>query len=266
MDLITLLRGAVEKQASDIFVLASLPLSYKLNGIIVAQEEEKVTPQISRAIIEEIYETAGRPMDRLLKTGDDDFSLAISGLSRFRVSTYKQRGSLAAVIRLVSFEIPNYEELGIPESVMSVADKTKGLVLVTGPAGGGKSTTLACIIDRINATRNGHIITLEEPLEYLHKNKKSVISQREIETDTENYVTALRACLRQSHLIGWVMCEHYIGSVLKRSAVWKALKCLSAHDYNLSCSHLAEKLLVHRYPNEQLVVFSNCPVIVNCCY
>ena len=198
MDLITLLRGAVEKQASDIFVLASLPLSYKLNGIIVAQEEEKVTPQISRAIIEEIYETAGRPMDRLLKTGDDDFSLAISGLSRFRVSTYKQRGSLAAVIRVVSFEIPYYEELGIPESVMSVADKTKGLVLVTGPAGGGKSTTLACIIDRINATRNGHIITLEEPLEYLHKNKKSVISQREIETDTENYVTALRACLRQS--------------------------------------------------------------------
>lgn len=198
MDLLTLLRGAVEKQASDIFVLASLPLSYKLNGIIVAQEDEKVTPQTSRALIEEIYETAGRPMDRLINTGDDDFSLAISGLSRFRVSTYKQRGSLAAVIRLVSFDIPNYKEISIPDAVMSVASKTKGLVLVTGPAGGGKSTTLACIIDKINSERNGHIITLEEPLEYLHRNKKSVISQREIETDTENYVTALRACLRQS--------------------------------------------------------------------
>ncbi|NLL63707.1 MAG: PilT/PilU family type 4a pilus ATPase [Ruminococcaceae bacterium] len=198
MELLKLLKGAVEQQASDIFVLASLPLSYKLNGIIVPQEEEKVTPLISRSIIEEIYETAGRSMDRLVNTGDDDFSLAISGLSRFRVSTYKQRGSYAAVIRLVSFEIPDYKKLKIPESVMSVADKTKGLVLVTGPAGGGKSTTLACIIDRINASRNGHIITLEEPLEFLHKNKKSVVSQREIETDTENYVTALRACLRQS--------------------------------------------------------------------
>ncbi len=198
MDLMTLLRGAVEQQASDIFVLAALPLSYKLNGVIVPQEEEKVTPQSSEILIKEIYETAGRKMNRLLETGDDDFSLAVSGLSRFRVSTYKQRGSLAAVIRLVSFDIPNYKELGIPENVMAVAEKTKGLVLVTGPAGGGKSTTLACIIDKINSTRNGHIITLEEPLEYLHRNKKSVISQREIETDTDNYVTALRACLRQS--------------------------------------------------------------------
>ena len=198
MDLMTLLRGAVDEQASDIFVLASLPLSYKLNGVIVPREEEKVTPASAEVLIKEIYEHAGRSMKRLLETGDDDFSLAVSGLSRFRVSTYKQRGSLAAVIRLVSFDIPDYKELSIPESVMAVADKTKGLVLVTGPAGGGKSTTLACIIDKINSTRNGHIITLEEPLEYLHRNKKSVISQREIETDTENYVTALRACLRQS--------------------------------------------------------------------
>lgn len=198
MELLTLLKGAVEKQASDIFVLASLPLSYKLNGIIVPQEDERVTPASASELIEKIYEQAGRPMDRLLETGDDDFSLAISGLSRFRVSTYKQRGSLAAVIRLVSFDIPDPAALSIPDSVMAVAEKTKGLVLVTGPAGGGKSTTLACIIDRINSTRNGHIITLEEPLEYLHRNKKSVISQREIETDTENYVTALRACLRQS--------------------------------------------------------------------
>ena len=157
MELLTLLRGAVEQQASDIFVLASLPLSYKLNGIIVPQDEERMTPQTTRALIEEIYDTAGRPMDHLLASGDDDFSLAISGLSRFRVSTYKQRGSLAAVIRLVSFDIPNYKDLGIPDSVMSIAEKTKGLVLVTGPAGGGKSTTLACIIDRINKTRNGKI-------------------------------------------------------------------------------------------------------------
>ena len=201
MDLLTLLKGAVEQQASDIFVITSLPLSYKVNGIIApvaGEENERVSVASARSLVEEMYDTAGRPVDKLLKTGDDDFSLAISGLSRFRVSTYKQRGSLAAVIRLVSFDIPNYEELGIPESVMSIAEKTKGLVLVTGPAGGGKSTTLACIIDRINKTRNGHIITLEEPLEYLHRNNKCVISQREIGSDSEDYVAALRACLRQA--------------------------------------------------------------------
>lgn len=198
INLMDILSGAVHKQASDIFVLSSLPLSYKLNGVIVPQDDEKITPDIAKRIITQIYEKAGRSIKRLENTGDDDFSLAVSGLSRFRVSTYKQRGSFAAVIRLVSFDIPDYKELFIPEQVMNVAEKTKGLVLVTGPAGGGKSTTLACIIDGINSTRNGHIITLEEPLEYLHRNKKSIISQREIETDTENYVTALRACLRQS--------------------------------------------------------------------
>lgn len=201
MDLLTLLRGAVEQQASDIFVITALPLSYKVKGIIMPVDgsgDEPLKVSDARSLVEEMYDTAGRPMDKLLKTGDDDFSLAISGLSRFRVSTYKQRGTLAAVVRLVSFDIPNYKELGIPDSVMSIAEKTKGLVLVTGPAGGGKSTTLACIIDRINKTRNGHIITLEEPLEYLHRNDKCVISQREIGSDSEDYVSALRACLRQA--------------------------------------------------------------------
>ena len=125
-------------------------------------------------------------------------SLSCQALVRFFASAYKQRGSLAAVIRLVSFDVPDYKEMSIPENIMNISEKTKGLVLVTGPAGGGKSTTLACIIDRINSTRNAHIITLEEPIEYLHKNKKSVISQREVHADTEGYVPALRASLRQS--------------------------------------------------------------------
>jgi twitching motility protein PilT len=193
-----LLAGAVEKQASDIFIVASLPLSYKENGVIVPADDEKMTPATTREILKQIYGMASRPMDHLLASGDDDFSLAVPGLSRFRVSTYKQRGSLAAVIRLVSFDIPDWKTLGIPEQVMATAEKTKGLVLVTGPAGGGKSTTLACIVDRINSVRNGHIITLEEPLEYLHRNKKCVISQREIGADTDSYITALRACLRQA--------------------------------------------------------------------
>lgn len=198
MDLITMLRNAVEKQASDIFIVSGLPVSYKLNGIIQPQDNEVILPETSEQLITEAYKLADRAVSKLRTTGDDDFSISVKGLSRFRISAYKQRGSLAAVIRLVSFDVPNYNELFIPESIMSIAEKTKGLVLVTGPAGGGKSTTLACIIDRINSTRNAHIITLEEPIEYLHKNKKSVISQREVHADTEGYVPALRASLRQS--------------------------------------------------------------------
>ena len=198
MELYNLLKDAVEKQASDIFIVSGLPVSYKLNGVIQPQSNEMILPDISERLLTQAYQAVQRDMNKLRTTGDDDFSISVKGLSRFRISAYKQRGSLAAVIRLVAFDVPHYQELSIPESVMAMAEKTKGLVLVTGPAGGGKSTTLACVIDRINSTRNAHIITLEEPIEYLHRNKKSVISQREMRADTEGYVTALRASLRQS--------------------------------------------------------------------
>lgn len=145
-----------------------------------------------------IYALAERDISAFEKNGDDDFSFAIPGISRFRVSTFKQRGSYSAVIRVISFTLPRPEELMIPEAVMSLADTNNGMVLVTGPAGSGKSTTLACIIDRINHKYENHIITLEDPLEFLHKHDKSIVSQREINTDTANYLTALRAALRQS--------------------------------------------------------------------
>ncbi|MCI9214438.1 MAG: PilT/PilU family type 4a pilus ATPase, partial [Oscillospiraceae bacterium] len=126
------------------------------------------------------------------------FSLSVTGMARFRVNTYRQRGSLAAVIRIVSFGIPDWREVDIPEEVMKIANMTRGMVLVTGPAGGGKSTTLACVVDAVNRNRNAHIITIEDPIEYLHRNDKSIISQRELAMDTSSYVTALRASLRQA--------------------------------------------------------------------
>ena len=137
-------------------------------------------------------------MERLLTEGDDDFSFAIPTLSRFRVSAYKQRGSLAAVIRVIALELPDYTNLNIPENVMEIADFNNGLVLVTGPAASGKSTTLSCIVDRVNRTKAMHIITLEDPIEYLHKHKKSIVTQREISLDTTGYVVALMAALRQA--------------------------------------------------------------------
>ena len=156
-------------------------------------------PYDTKQILECIYQMANnRDLNRLLNTGDDDFSFSIPGLSRFRINAYKQRGSLAAVIRVIAFQLPDPSELSIPDDVMQTADYTKGMVLVTGSAGSGKSTTMACLIDRINHSREGHIITLEDPLEYLHRHDRCIVSQREICTDTENYLTSLRATLRQS--------------------------------------------------------------------
>ena len=185
--------------ASDLFIIAGRPLSYRLNDQVVQDDSERLLPDDTRQLIEDIYHLAGeRDMDTLNQTGDDDFSFALPGISRFRVSAYKQRGSLAAVIRIITFTLPSPKEMGIPDNIIQLSALNKGLVLVTGPAGSGKSTTLSCIIDHINHTQEKHIITLEDPLEYLHRHDKSIVSQREINTDTESYVAALRAALRQS--------------------------------------------------------------------
>ena len=199
MDVIALLTEATEISATDLFIVAGLPLSYKINGIIQEKDQEKLPPTQTEEIIRNIYELANqRNFSEFLKKGDDDFSFSIKGVSRFRICTYKQRGSLAAVVRVIAFNLPKPEDLGIPEAVINLTNYSKGMILVTGPAGSGKSTTLACMIDYINSERRNHIITLEDPLEHLHTHKKSIVSQREISTDTESYVTALRAALRQS--------------------------------------------------------------------
>ncbi len=190
---------AVKYYASDIFIIAGLPLSFKINGDIRPIDAGLIlSPKDTEELIKNIYALAGRKMDNFYATGDDDFSFSAKQIGRFRVNTYKQRGSLAAILRVVLFELPVADKLGIPKEVIQLFQKTKGLVLVTGPAGSGKSTTLACIIDKINKTRNAHIITLEDPIEYIHKHDKSVVSQREIGIDTVSYAQGLRAALRES--------------------------------------------------------------------
>ena len=194
----TYLKWAVEENASDLFVVAGRTVSIKRDGELVSIEGDRLMPDDSEALVRELYNMAHRSIDRCLSVGDDDFSLSVTGLARFRVNTYRQRGSLSAVIRIVSFGIPNWKEMDIPEEIMKIANMTRGMVLVTGPAGGGKSTTLACVVDAVNRTRDAHIITIEDPIEYLHRNDKSIISQRELAMDTSSYVTALRASLRQA--------------------------------------------------------------------
>ena len=199
MNLQECLQEAIAQEASDVFIIAGLPLSYRKNGVICRFSEEKLLPADTESVLTEIYSCAGnRDMQGLYENGDDDFSFAIRGLSRFRVSAYKQRGTLSAVIRIITFDLPDAQALHIPEHVLRLGEAGKGMVLVTGPAGSGKSTTLACMIDQINRSQSKHIITLEDPLEYLHQHAQSVVSQREINVDTENYVSTLRAALRQS--------------------------------------------------------------------
>ena len=198
MELLDYLKWATENGASDIFMVAGTPLSAKKDGMLLYYDDQKLMPDMVSSLIEDIYTKAGRDMSHFLECGDDDFSFAVGGLARFRVNTYMQRGSMASVIRVVHFEIPDWKEIGIPQAVMELSNLKNGMVLVTGTAGSGKSTTLACIIEEINRNRDCHIITLEDPIEFLHKNNRSIVSQREIAIDTADALSGLRACLRQA--------------------------------------------------------------------
>ncbi len=199
MDIQSILQQAVSDNVSDIFIVAGLPISFRKNGVIHKYNEDRLLPADTELLLKQIYELAGnREIESFEENGDDDFSFAIPGISRFRVCAYRQRSTLSAVIRIITFNLPDPADLGIPDYIIQLGSAENGMALVTGPAGSGKSTTLACIIDHINKNRESHIITLEDPLEYLHRHNKSIVSQREINVDTENYVTALRAALRQS--------------------------------------------------------------------
>ena len=199
VNLLKILESAVKAGASDIFVIAGCPVSFRICDEIRPAGETRLTPGDTREVLRQIYQGAeGRDIDPLLQSGDDDFSFSVPSLGRFRCNAYRQRGSLAAVLRVLSFSLPDPAALHIPDAVINLYRREKGLVLITGPAGSGKSTTLACIIDKINSTRSRHIITIEDPIEFLHRHKKSIVSQREIASDTAGYVPALRAALRQS--------------------------------------------------------------------
>ena len=198
-DVRKILEQAVKEGASDIFIVAGLPVTWRASGRINHMNGDRLMPSHTEQYIRDIYAlSGGRRLDILENHGDDDFSFALQGLSRFRVNAYKQRGSLSAVVRVITFNLPEPADIHIPEKVIEFGKLSKGLVLVAGPAGSGKSTTQACIVNEINNTQEKHIITLEDPIEYLHRHNRSIVSQREINLDTENYVTALRASLRQS--------------------------------------------------------------------
>lgn len=199
MAIMQILEDAVSKKASDIFIVSGTKISYRVSGNIIQLGENIVTPNDALQYVNEIFEIASISKKYSIEDENElDFSFSVAGIGRFRANVYRQRGSLAVVLRYVLFELPDYLALNIPKQVIELSNITKGIVLITGSAGSGKSTTLSCMIDNINNSRNSHIITIEDPIEFLHKHKKSIISQREINIDTQNYITALRAALRQS--------------------------------------------------------------------
>ena len=199
MELYEILKRTLDMGGSDIFIIPGSPVMAKVNGRMVTLEEGRIMPDRSRELISQTYEFArNRDLNLLLENGDDDFSFSLEKLCRFRCNAYQQRGTLAATYRIVTFGLPDPDKLGIPAAVMRLTDLLSGMILVTGPAGNGKSTTLACMVDRINNNRAGHIITIEDPIEYLHTHRRGLVSQREVPNDSPTFSRALRAALRQA--------------------------------------------------------------------
>lgn len=186
---------SVKVKASDIHLTTGRPPSYRIDGVLAPIEGERLTPQMLEDILMPLMDVRHR--EELQNNGQTDFAYAISGVGRFRVNVFKQRGTLASVMRSLPFNIPEPEELGIPAEVVEMTTRKRGLILVTGPTGSGKSTTLASLIHVINRNYPYHIITLEDPIEYLHRHDKSVVNQREIGSDSTDYAQALRAALRE---------------------------------------------------------------------
>ena len=190
-----IMKVATDAGASDVHITVGIPPKMRVNGNLITMDYPRRLPDDTQKIAYSIMNTVQR--ERFEERGEYDMSFSIPELGRYRVNAYKQRGSAALALRLVGTQVPAPEKLGVPESVINLYERKRGLILVTGPTGSGKSTTLAAIIDKINNNRDAHVITLEDPIEYLHQHKMAMVNQREIGLDTQSYANALRAALRE---------------------------------------------------------------------
>jgi len=192
-----LLEIAIKEDASDLFITVGVPPTMKVHGQLIPIGEKKMLPDDTQVLVKQLFRKQEHYTEFLDK-GEKDFSFSLSSVGRFRVDAYTQRGSHAAAIRVLKFDKLDINKLRIPETILNFRKKTKGLVLITGPTGSGKSTTLSCLIDLINKERACHILTLEDPIEYIHRHDKSIVDQREIGIDTRSYADGLRSALRQA--------------------------------------------------------------------
>ncbi len=210
------LRTLVEREGSDLHLKVGSPPIARMHGELLPLEGfGALAGEDAEAALNHIAEQ--RSLDEFAEDGEADFSYAVPNLSRFRVNAFKQRGAISIVCRAIPFEIRSIEELGLPDVVRDLAEEQRGIVLVTGTTGSGKSTTLAAMIDHINRTRANHIVTLEDPIEYLHEDKTSIVNQREVGADTKSFGRAMRRVLRQDPdviLIGEMRDEETVRTAL----------------------------------------------------
>jgi twitching motility protein PilT len=210
------LRTLIEREGSDLHVKVGVPPTARLHGELAPLEGyQPLTPADTEKAFQDMGEV--RSLTEFEECGEADFSYSIKGLSRFRVNAFKQRGSISIVCRAIPFDIRSVDDLGLPSVVTKLAEEQRGIILVTGTTGSGKSTTLAAMIDHINRTRTDHIVTLEDPIEYLHPDKNSIINQREVGSDTESFARAMRRVLRQDPdviLIGEMRDEETVRTAL----------------------------------------------------
>jgi twitching motility protein PilT len=210
------LHTLIEREGSDLHVKVGAPPTARIHGELVPLEGYgPLSPYDTEGAFQQIADP--RSLEEFQTAGEADYSYSVSGLSRFRVNTFKQRGSISIVCRAIPFKIRTVAELGLPPVVTTLADEQRGIILVTGTTGSGKSTTLAAMIDHINSTRYQHIVTLEDPIEYLHEDKHSIVNQREVGTDTESFARAMKRVLRQDPdviLIGEMRDEETVRTAL----------------------------------------------------
>ncbi|HHV13541.1 MAG TPA: PilT/PilU family type 4a pilus ATPase [Clostridiales bacterium] len=254
MELRDILSDAVNQNASDIFLIAGRPVSFKIKGVIIQQGDDRLKPEDTLSLVDEMYTMSGGRDAGFRKEGDDDFAISLPEVGRFRVNIYKQRGTWGAVLRVVAFQMPLLKETGIPQSVIELGNLTKGLVLVTGTAGSGKSTTMTYIIDYINKNRNCHILTLEDPIEYLHKHGNSIVSQREIGIDSPSYSKALRAAMRESPDVIFIgeMRDHETIEIAMTAAETGHLVFSTLH--TIGAANTIDRIIDVFPPNQQLQI------------
>src|SRR5207247_9271351 len=195
LSLSDLLKRMLEMSGSDLHITTNSPPQVRVHGHLVPLDLPQMTPAETKQLAYSVMTDSQK--HRFEEHLELDFSFGLKGLARFRANVFNQRGATSAVFRLIPFEIKSFNQLGLPAVVSKLCDKPRGLVLVTGPTGSGKSTTLAAMIDKINTERHDHILTIEDPIEFVHMNKNCVVNQRELHADTKSFADALRAALRE---------------------------------------------------------------------
>ncbi len=216
-DIDAALRTMVEQEGSDLHIKVPSPPLTRVHGELAPLPgAEPLRGEDTEAALRQIL-TDPRLLEEFEREGEVDFAYSVAGLSRFRVNAFRQRGSISIACRAIPFQVRSIEDLGLPPAIRRLADEQRGIVLLTGTTGSGKSTTLAAMVDHINSTRPRHVITLEDPIEYLHRDKRSIVNQREVGADTESFARAMRRVLRQDPdviLIGEMRDEETVRTAL----------------------------------------------------